>query len=100
LSQARHTGKVVLTIPASDLEGTVLVTGGSGGLGGLVARHLVSSGGAHQLVLASRRGPGAPGTAGLAAQLAGLGAGMRVVACDAADRAGLAAVIAAVPADA
>ena len=99
LSQARHTGKVVLTIPAPDRDGTVLVTGGSGGLGGLVARHLAGRGRRH-LVLASRRGAGAPGLAGLAARLAEVGAGVRVVACDAADRAGLAAVIAAVPADA
>jgi polyketide synthase 12 len=99
LSQARHIGKVVLTIPAADREGTVLVTGGSGGLGGLVARHLAGRGRRH-LVLASRRGAGAPGLAGLAAGLAAAGAGVRVVACDAADRAELATVIAAVPADA
>jgi polyketide synthase 12 len=99
LSQARHIGKVVLTIPAPDREGTVLVTGGSGGLGGLVARHLAGRGRRH-LVLASRRGAGAPGLAGLAAGLAGAGAGVRVVACDAADRPGLAAVIAAAPAHA
>ncbi|WP_345025841.1 polyketide synthase dehydratase domain-containing protein, partial [Streptomyces sedi] len=42
LSQARHVGKVVLTMPrALDPDGTVLVTGGTGVLGGLVARHLV-----------------------------------------------------------
>ena len=38
MSQARHVGKIVLTLPASiDPCGTVLVTGGTGGLGGLVA---------------------------------------------------------------
>ncbi|MFI1711820.1 beta-ketoacyl synthase N-terminal-like domain-containing protein, partial [Streptomyces griseoruber] len=43
LSQARHVGKVVLTVPAPlDPDGTVLVTGGTGGLGALVARHLVT----------------------------------------------------------
>ncbi|MGW3572510.1 zinc-binding dehydrogenase, partial [Streptomyces sp. NPDC000941] len=44
LGQARHTGKVVLTVPRSFVdvgEGSVLVTGGTGSLGGLVARHLV-----------------------------------------------------------
>src|SRR5580658_7196262 len=72
--------------------------GGGGGGGGLVARHLVAEWGVSQLVLVSRRGPAAAGLAGLVAGLAGLGAGVRVAACDVADRAGVAAVIAAVPA--
>uniref|UniRef100_UPI00055D0953 zinc-binding dehydrogenase n=1 Tax=Streptomyces sp. NRRL S-646 TaxID=1463917 RepID=UPI00055D0953 len=43
VSQARHVGKVVLTVPVPlDPDGTVLVTGGTGGLGALVARHLVT----------------------------------------------------------
>ncbi|WP_446035244.1 polyketide synthase dehydratase domain-containing protein, partial [Streptomyces olivaceus] len=43
VSQARHVGKVVLTLPrALDPEGTVLVTGGLGTLGRLVARHLAT----------------------------------------------------------
>ncbi|MFI1770061.1 zinc-binding dehydrogenase, partial [Streptomyces sp. NPDC020800] len=57
LSQARHVGKVVLTVPALsrvDCRGTVLVTGASGALGGLVARHLAGSGRVERLVLVSR----------------------------------------------
>src|SRR5580658_1888571 len=94
LSQARNVGKVVLTIPAPAAEvGTVLITGASGALGGLVARHLAASGQAGRLILTSRRGPAAPGAGALAAGLAGLGAEVRVAACDAADRNALATVI-------
>jgi len=102
MSQARHTGKIVLTIPADPAAarpaGTVLVTGGTGTLGGLVARHLAGTGQARQLLLASRSGPAAAGTAALAADLAAAGTGVQVTACDAADRPALAAVLAAVPA--
>ncbi|MFC4069619.1 SDR family NAD(P)-dependent oxidoreductase, partial [Actinoplanes subglobosus] len=67
--------------------GTVLVTGGTGGLGALVARHLVTAHGVRDLVLTSRRGNAAPGAAELSAELTGLGARIRVLACDIADRA-------------
>ncbi|MEU2211948.1 SDR family NAD(P)-dependent oxidoreductase, partial [Streptomyces hygroscopicus] len=88
VSQARHTGKVALTVPrALDGGGTVLITGGTGGLGALLARHLVVKHGVRHLVLTSRRGVAAPGAAELVAELAGLGAEARVVACDVADRA-------------
>ena len=55
LSQARHTGKVVLTIPAPlrPRPGTVLVTGAPGTLGRLIARHLAATSGAGRLLLAS-----------------------------------------------
>ena len=62
-------------------RGTVLVTGGTGALGGHVARWLADNG-AERLVLVSRRGPAAPG----AATLAELGVPVTVVAADAADR--------------
>ncbi|XIG73307.1 polyketide synthase [Streptomyces sp. SGAir0957] len=65
-------------------SGTVLVTGGTGGLGRHVARWL-ARGGAEHLVLASRRGPDAPGADELVAELAGLGTPATVVACDVAD---------------
>ncbi|HEY7147795.1 MAG TPA: type I polyketide synthase, partial [Streptosporangiaceae bacterium] len=78
--------------------GTVLVTGGTGMLGRTVARHLVTSRGIGQALLASRSGPAAPGAAAVAADLAGRGAGVHVVACDTADRAALAGLLAAVPA--
>ncbi|MER6303028.1 SDR family NAD(P)-dependent oxidoreductase, partial [Kitasatospora sp. NPDC001539] len=107
MSQARHVGKVVLTMPAApgqggtvlDPDGTVLITGGTGVLGGLVARRLVTDHGVRHLLLLGRRGPEAPGAAELAAELTALGAAVTVTACDTADRADLARVLAAVPAE-
>ncbi|MFJ9953535.1 SDR family NAD(P)-dependent oxidoreductase [Kitasatospora sp. NPDC091207] len=105
LSQARHTGKIVLTLPPTvtgrtgDPEGTVLITGGTGTLGALLARRLVTEHGARHLLLTSRRGPDAEGAAELAAELAALGAEVRIAACDAADRSALADLLASVPAD-
>ncbi|UOZ02754.1 type I polyketide synthase [Amycolatopsis sp. WQ 127309] len=79
--------------------GTVLITGGTGTLGAVVARHLVTGHGIRHLVLLSRSGPDAAGAPALEAELAGLGAQVRVVACDAAERAELAALLASIPAD-
>ncbi|MFD5388860.1 type I polyketide synthase, partial [Streptomyces sp. NPDC127074] len=84
---------------AFDSEGTVLVTGASGSLGGLVARHLVAERGVRQLLLVSRRGQEAPGAAELATELSELGAGVVWAACDVADRDALAAALATVPAE-
>ncbi|MEU9250413.1 type I polyketide synthase [Streptomyces sp. NPDC048270] len=80
-------------------EGTVLVTGGTGALGALVARHLVTRHGVRHLVLAGRRGPAAEGARELVAELTGLGAAVSVVACDVSDRAQVEAALAAVPAE-
>ncbi|MGW7064429.1 SDR family NAD(P)-dependent oxidoreductase, partial [Streptomyces sp. NPDC054904] len=80
-------------------QGTVLVTGASGSLGGLFARHLVTEHGVRNLLLVSRRGGAAEGASELSAELAGLGAEVSWAACDVADRAALAAVLAAVPAE-
>ncbi|SBT43754.1 type I polyketide synthase [Micromonospora auratinigra] len=80
-------------------DGTVLVTGGTGGLGAHVARHLASTHGVRHLLLTSRRGPDAPGAAELRAELAAAGATVELAACDAADRDALAALLATVPAD-
>ena len=77
--------------------GTVLVTGGTGGLGGLVARHLAAGGRAGRVVLASRRGPAAAGAAVLAARVAGAGAEVMVAGCDVADRDALGALVAQAP---
>src|SRR5690606_13106083 len=81
---------------AYDPEGTVLVTGGTGALGRLLARHLVREHGVRHLLLVSRRGPDAPGAAELKAELAEAGAEVTVAACDVSDRASLAAVLAGI----
>ncbi|MFZ4191407.1 SDR family NAD(P)-dependent oxidoreductase [Streptomyces pseudogriseolus] len=100
LSQAAHIGKVVLTLPvAPDPEGTVLLTGGLGGIGRTTARHLVAEHGVKHLLIAGRRGPDTPGAAELRAELAALGAEVTVAACDVADRSALATLLAGIPAD-
>ena len=73
--------------------GTVLITGGTGLLGSLVARHLAGTGRAGELLLLSRSGPRAAGVAALAADVAEAGVGVQVSAADAADREALAAVL-------
>jgi polyketide synthase 12 len=87
MSQARHVGKIVLTLPAGiDVDGTVLVTGGTGSLGALLARHLVLEHGVAHLLLASRGGLQAHGACELQAELEALGACVRIAACDVSDR--------------
>ncbi|MFG1905052.1 SDR family NAD(P)-dependent oxidoreductase, partial [Micromonospora carbonacea] len=98
LSQARHVGKVVLTVPVpADAEGTTLVTGASGALAGVVARHLVASGQARRLVLASRRLP-VEGSdyAALVAELTGAGAQVTAVSVDVADAGQVAGLVAGI----
>ncbi|TJZ76761.1 SDR family NAD(P)-dependent oxidoreductase [Rhodococcus oryzae] len=110
-SQARHIGKIALSIPAGSggvdsgvvsavSAGTVLITGGTGGLGSMLARHLVTDYGVRSLMLASRRGPAASGAADLVTELTGLGARVRIVACDVSDRGEVVELLAAVPQDA
>ncbi|MCX4769690.1 type I polyketide synthase [Streptomyces sp. NBC_01285] len=93
-------GPVIAPEPARpapwDTGGTVLITGGTSGLGALVARHLVTEHGIRHLLLAGRRGMDAPGAQALAAELTGLGAQVQIAACDVADRDGLAALLAGI----
>ncbi|MGW0595462.1 type I polyketide synthase, partial [Streptosporangium sp. NPDC002607] len=82
-----------------DPEGTVLVTGGTGGLGGHLARHLVAERGVRRLLLTSRRGLEAPGAVELQAELIAHGVEVEIAACDVADRDQVAALLAGIDAD-
>ena len=96
VAQARHVGKVVLTIPRPLAPaGTVLITGGPGTLGSLVARHLVARHGVRHLLLCSRTGS----ADALRQELAAAGACVRVAACDVSDREGLRGLLSGIDAE-
>ncbi|MFE5766412.1 SDR family NAD(P)-dependent oxidoreductase [Streptomyces sp. NPDC056492] len=84
---------------ALDPEGTILITGGTGGIGAHLARHLVTGHGARHLVLTSRRGADAEGAVELAEELSALGAQVTLTACDVADPANITTLLASIPAE-
>ena len=86
-----------LALTSSQELGSVLITGGTGALGSVLARHLVANHGVKSVVLASRSGQYAAGAQELHAELVELGARVAIVACDASQREQLAHAIAAVP---
>ncbi|TDE13978.1 SDR family NAD(P)-dependent oxidoreductase, partial [Actinomadura sp. 6K520] len=102
----RLTRSAALAVDASEQDGTtagfspggtVLVTGGTGTLGRLVAEHLVTTHGVTHLLLASRTGPNAPQAQELSRHLEELGAHVTITACDTADSDQLAALLADIP---
>ncbi|MER6694937.1 SDR family NAD(P)-dependent oxidoreductase, partial [Streptomyces minutiscleroticus] len=100
IEQARHIGKIVLTVPsAPDPDGTVLITGGTGGLGAEVAKHLAAAQPGRHLLLASRRGAGHAAAEQLRTELERLDAHVTIAACDVTDREQVRALIESVPAE-
>ncbi|WP_141772635.1 SDR family NAD(P)-dependent oxidoreductase, partial [Mycobacterium malmoense] len=100
VSQARHIGKVVLTVPEGPgglADATVLITGGTGMAGSALARHLVDRYRVAHVMLASRHGANAEGATDLVAQLEDAGATVSVIACDVGDRDAVAELLARVP---
>jgi acyl transferase domain-containing protein/acyl carrier protein len=90
-------GAVLGAGPRGFPEGTVLVTGATGGLGALLARHLAGERGVRRLLLASRRGPEADGAGELRGELEEIGCEVRIAACDVCDRGQLEELLASIP---
>ncbi|PRQ09065.1 type I polyketide synthase [Enhygromyxa salina] len=98
LSNGGHVGKYVLELPRGfDPDGTVLITGGTGALGSLVAKHVIERHGARNLLLVSRRGDESPNAKRLAVELELLGAVVTLAACDVADRDALRQLLLGIP---
>ncbi|MFD1745540.1 SDR family NAD(P)-dependent oxidoreductase [Rhizobium helianthi] len=99
MQQARHTGKIVLTMPQQlNPEGTVLITGGTGTLGALLAEHLVTAHGVKRLLLVSRSGAASPDAESVRSLLQAHGAEVDIKACDTADPTALKSLLDAIPA--
>ena len=100
MQRAEHLGKIVFTVPQGWRAGrTALITGGTGTLGSLFARHLVTQYGVRHLLLTSRRGEQAEGAAALVTELEELGATVRIAACDVSDRESLGKVLGGISAN-
>jgi acyl transferase domain-containing protein/NADPH:quinone reductase-like Zn-dependent oxidoreductase/acyl carrier protein len=98
LREGHNVGKIVLTIPqAADTTSTVLITGGTGALGSLVARHLASKHGVRHLLLASRHGTTAACAQELQDELSVSGCEAEIVACDVRDRGQLEQLLSSIP---
>ncbi|WP_306338833.1 SDR family NAD(P)-dependent oxidoreductase, partial [Streptomyces sp. KL118A] len=94
MSQAKHTGKLVLDVPAPlDPDGTVLVTGGTGTIGAAVAEHLARTGESRHLLIASRSGDAAEGAEELRSRVQEWGAEVSFAAVDLSEPGAVAALI-------
>ncbi|WP_186777221.1 type I polyketide synthase [Streptomyces salinarius] len=93
---ARDTGRATPWCP----RGSVLITAGTEPLGARVARTLAGAGAGHLILTTAPGTTGASEAADLTAELRAAGAKVTLVPCDLVDRAAVAAVLDAVPADA
>ncbi|WP_435875861.1 SDR family NAD(P)-dependent oxidoreductase [Saccharopolyspora shandongensis] len=97
LANARHIGKLALTVPAvPDPRGTILITGGTGALGSVLARHLAAQRPDCHLLLASRQGPASPNADALRDEL---GSRVTIATCDVTDPHRLSELIDSIPAE-
>jgi acyl transferase domain-containing protein/NADPH:quinone reductase-like Zn-dependent oxidoreductase/acyl carrier protein len=97
-SESHRVGTVALTWPTRfDPDATVLITGGTGAIGRMVATHMVKRYGARHLVLTSRSGPAAEGVDGFVAEMTAADVDVRVVACDVADKPALESLLRQLP---
>lgn len=87
------TPRATATLPPVNTSGTVLITGGTGALGALFARHLVRKYNAKSIVLLSRTGPNAPSAGAIIEDLSSMGATIQILICDITKRAEVSAVL-------
>ncbi|MFH9138977.1 SDR family NAD(P)-dependent oxidoreductase, partial [Streptomyces sp. NPDC017524] len=101
MSQGRHTGKNIIHIPTPlNPDGTVLITGGTGTLATLLARHLTTHHHIRHLHLISRQGPHHPHATTLRQELLDLGATtVTITACDTSDPQALTHTLTTIPTD-